>query len=509
MDHNPTGEPADTPTPSGATPGAAPDAVPHEATDATQGDTALGAPRPDPGTPRSRRITFWLALFLFIFVAWSQNHEAIFGSPEAPEPAEIAAPGPGDALVTGARATLGLRELFSRWGLEPGFADAMLIPEIDQEADKAEQIRLLILKAELEGISAADQDFARLRRNLDRDDEAQAELIQDIETIDLIWGQGVSRVSPEDLDRLNERHGWFASLAMVIGEPDEASARAELLRDARSFASRLLYAGAAIVGLAGLGLLFFLIALYMLVKGKLAPRFVPPSPGGSVYFEMLPLFLAGFMAIGFVVFIITSIGVQLPMAAGALLQWSLLAVILWPIVRGVPWARVRQDLGLVAPRGVTREIFCGIFGYLAGIPLLLTGMLLSLILMALWNAVIGEPPNVQNPIADRIAQAGFLELMLLFSLATLWAPIVEELVFRGGMYRHLRARFRVVFSAIVVGLVFTLVHAYGPTAVPVLLALAVTFALLREWRNSLIASMTAHFIHNCLVLTAMYFVFFS
>ena len=505
MDQHPTGDHADTPPPPPT-----PSGVPSDPrTGAPTGDHDRPERRPDPGTPNSRRITFWLALVLFLLVAWMQNHEAIFGSPEPAEAVEFSAPGPGDALVTGARATIGLRELFSRWGLEPGFADAMLIPKIDQDAPEQDQLRLLILKAELEGISAADQDLARLRRSLDADDEAQADLLADIETIDLIWGEGVTRVHPDDLERLNERHAWFASLAMVIGEPDEAAARAELLKDARSFATRLLSAGAAMVGLAGLGLLCFLIALYMFAKGKLAPRFVPPAPGGSVYLEMLPLFLAGFMAIGVVVFLISAIGVQVPVVGGAVLQWSLLLVVLWPVFRGVPWARVRHDLGLIAPRGVTREILCGVFGYLAGIPLLLAGMALSLLIMNLWNAVVGEPPNVHNPIADRIAQAGFLELLLLFSLATLWAPIVEELVFRGGMYRHLRARFRVVFSAIVVGLVFTLVHAYGPTAVPVLTALAVTFALLREWRNSIIASMTAHFIHNSLVLTAMYFVLFS
>lgn len=533
MDQHPTGDHADTPPP--------PPTLPGVPSDPRTGDPDRHERRPDPGTPRSRSIAFWLALVLFVLVAFSQNYEAIFGSPELLEEPALAAPSRGDPLVAGGRAGVGIREMLKGRGVEPGgMAESMLLPKVEPGTPPAERLRLIILRAELESISAVDTELAALRQELqdadpqtdekaeqrpdpaadpesdpEQDEQAderpdpRAELLRDIDTVDRIWGQGVQRVDPEELDRFSDRHGWFASLAMVIGEPDDASAREAMLDDAHAFAVRLLLAAGAGLGLVGLGLVCFLVVVYLLTTRRIRARFVAPLPGGSVYLEMLPLFLLCFIGVGLVQALMQAVGMEVPISVTAALQWSLLAVVFWPLLRGVAWARARSDLGIVAPRGITREIFCGVFGYLAGIPLLLLGMGLSLVVMSIWQAVAGEPPTVHNPIADQIAQAGTLELVLLFSLATLWAPVVEELVFRGGMYRHMRGRYRVLLSAIVVGLVFTLVHAYGPAGVPVLLALAVTFALLREWRGSIIASMTAHFMHNSLVLTVMYFVLFS
>jgi membrane protease YdiL (CAAX protease family) len=89
------------------------------------------------------------------------------------------------------------------------------------------------------------------------------------------------------------------------------------------------------------------------------------------------------------------------------------------------------------------------------------------------------------------------------------APRVEETMFRGLLYRHLReATGRVgrpaslFVSALLVSFVFALIHPYGLLGVPVLMALALAFTLAREWRGTLIPPMIAHGIHNS-VLTLL------
>jgi membrane protease YdiL (CAAX protease family) len=82
-----------------------------------------------------------------------------------------------------------------------------------------------------------------------------------------------------------------------------------------------------------------------------------------------------------------------------------------------------------------------------------------------------------------------------------WAPLTEEAIFRGALYRHLRGRAGTAVCTIATALVFGLMHGYAlPLLIPII-TLGVIFALMREWRGSLVASITAHFLHNATVLT--------
>ncbi len=76
-------------------------------------------------------------------------------------------------------------------------------------------------------------------------------------------------------------------------------------------------------------------------------------------------------------------------------------------------------------------------------------------------------------------------------------------MFRGLLYRHLReasTRFGrvagVFFSAALTSFVFAVIHPQGLLGIPVLATLAFGFALMREWRGTLVPSMVAHAVHN-------------
>ena len=80
-------------------------------------------------------------------------------------------------------------------------------------------------------------------------------------------------------------------------------------------------------------------------------------------------------------------------------------------------------------------------------------------------------------------------------------------MFRGLLYRHLREKSRFLgrpgsflVSATAVSFVFAAIHPQGVLALPALMALAFAFALLREWRGSLVPAMLAHGINNGIVL---------
>ena len=101
---------------------------------------------------------------------------------------------------------------------------------------------------------------------------------------------------------------------------------------------------------------------------------------------------------------------------------------------------------------------------------------------------------------------GLTTILLVFLTACIAAPVVEETMFRGVLYRHLREwtgwRRRwisVTFSAVFNGLIFAAIHPQGIYGIPVLAILAIGFSLTREWRGSLLSPMLMHGMHNGLV----------
>jgi membrane protease YdiL (CAAX protease family) len=304
---------------------------------------------------------------------------------------------------------------------------------------------------------------------------------------------------------LDTRHGWFAELALVVGRDPSDPARAAVLAGAVGLviwavAFMLLAVGAVVGAIASV--------IYIIVRfshRRMTPAFVPPLPGGSVYMEMAAIFVLGFILIK--LFLPTIISAANPALATRIMlsaQWLLLLAVLWPMVRGVSWARTRHDLGWTSGRGIFREIGIGIVSYLAGLPLLIMAMVATIIIVLVRQAVMqsqGQPPEQpHNPVIDLVTRASTLELVFLFVLATCWAPLVEETIFRGALYRHLRAWLGLFAAAILTALLFGLMHGYSVYMLLPVITLGFCFALVREWRGSLVAPMTAHFIHNAVVL---------
>jgi membrane protease YdiL (CAAX protease family) len=113
-----------------------------------------------------------------------------------------------------------------------------------------------------------------------------------------------------------------------------------------------------------------------------------------------------------------------------------------------------------------------------------------------------------HPIISEFANPNVWLFLQVFFVASVVAPIVEETMFRGVLYRHLREAtgwtgtfLSVVFSGTVASFIFAVIHPQGIVAVPALMALAYGFTIAREWRGSLIAPMVAHGINNGVLMT--------
>jgi len=225
-------------------------------------------------------------------------------------------------------------------------------------------------------------------------------------------------------------------------------------------------------------------------------------PGGSVYLETFAVFVASFMILQVLSGLVEG---KIPVWAQYGLQWLIVLSIFWPLLRGVSLARWREDMGFVAPRGVVREIAAGLMVYLASVPVYFMAALGSWVLVMLRemlrSSVSGEAgpaiePPMTNPVFEMLETSDVLTMIVLGSLVTLWAPLVEESIMRGALFRHLRSRMGFVLSAIVSALLFGALHQYDILMLLPVIALGASFAFCREWRGSIIGCMTAHAVHN-------------
>jgi membrane protease YdiL (CAAX protease family) len=155
--------------------------------------------------------------------------------------------------------------------------------------------------------------------------------------------------------------------------------------------------------------------------------------------------------------------------------------------RGVTLA----DIGLRAPRGLLSEIGYGIAGYCAVLPLVISLGLLSRLIFQ------HDQTRTPNPIMPLMAaEQDPLRRLVIFLMVAVGAPLFEEIFFRGALFSGLRTRYGWVLSAAISGAVFAIAH--PPQDWLPIFGLGFAFATMREMRQSLAPTITAHFLQNTL-----------
>lgn len=159
--------------------------------------------------------------------------------------------------------------------------------------------------------------------------------------------------------------------------------------------------------------------------------------------------------------------------------------------------RALEAIGLRAVNPFT-EAGLGLTAYIVVFPLFLIVAALSSRLFSRF-----APPVNEIQILMMGMQANADRLLLLLTVAVA-APIVEEILFRGLLYPALRERWGVAGGALLSGAIFAAVHPTIPTGFLPLALLGVAFALMTEWRGSLLPGIVMHGLHNgFVILTAL------
>lgn len=124
----------------------------------------------------------------------------------------------------------------------------------------------------------------------------------------------------------------------------------------------------------------------------------------------------------------------------------------------------------------------------------------SSMLLASLSAIVADKlsfPIEPMPLIEIMASGELSKLsyILLAIEAVIFAPIFEELLFRGVIFAALRSKFSFGFSALVSAIIFSVLHEHYLSFLPILL-LAVVFSYLYERTKNLAYPILLHMIYN-------------
>ena len=191
-----------------------------------------------------------------------------------------------------------------------------------------------------------------------------------------------------------------------------------------------------------------------------------------------------------------ALSIAAAIAAVAIALW-------WGTRRGLSLRTIMAAIGL--RRFVAMDIVWGVVCWSMGIALLIVGVMLAVVLS---NIFSDGQMRASHPVQQMVEDSGATGLFLTYMIACVCAPIGEEIIFRGALYRNLRQSFgrwgavgSVVIAIAVSSVLFAAIHPQGLIFIPVLASLAIAFCIMREWRGTINASIVAHAINNTVVLT--------
>lgn len=356
------------------------------------------------------------------------------------------------------------------------------------DAPYIDRVAFAILIAEvIEPAKGLDElDRLKVPDDISTSDEA---VLDTVRTSLTEWAAGRPRPAIDDITA--KRLGWYAKVLDGTAPPSRVILPVILLG--------LLLAG---FGLAGVVLLITggILAIIGSIRSSISL-----TGRGALYAETFAVWFTLFIAAQF------GIGIALQLTGldelgmlGAFIGMFLsLIALAWPVIRGAAWSDVRNDIGLHAGRGVIRETLIGPLVYASGLPLMFTGLVIYMVARSL----VPGTEQASHPVVEQFG-SGALGVLWIYLLACVAAPVVEEIAFRGILYRHLRESGRWVggvasaaLATIVSSVIFAGIHPQGLLFIPVLGGLATAFCFGREWRGSLIPCIVAHALNNAVTVT--------
>lgn len=148
-----------------------------------------------------------------------------------------------------------------------------------------------------------------------------------------------------------------------------------------------------------------------------------------------------------------------------------------------------------------RNVFYGIAGYIATIPILIVLLAMTVAIANLIKYVPERQPVVELFLKEK--DVTFLAYTSIF--ASLVGPIIEELFFRAFMYNAMKKYIGIFWSMLITACIFAALHTHIVGFLPIMV-LGILLAYLYEKTGTLVSSITVHTIHNFSMLLFVFLI---
>jgi len=245
------------------------------------------------------------------------------------------------------------------------------------------------------------------------------------------------------------------------------------------------------------------------------PGLIPPPVGigpervpwgfWDVVVAALPLIFSFLLAV-LVHFLPSSTGTpasETPTSTRVLVANTVVGLVIYAVILLLIWlVTVRKyrvgwsALGVRRPPGV----------YFALVIPILVGMYIGAALVSALIVKLFYGGKAENPqVKDLTGGGGFSWTSLILALitASIVAPIIEELLFRGVLYGWLRTRWSAVGGVILSAALFSAAHAI-PLILASIFVVGLTLAIVYEKTKSTLATMTLHSLFNTIGVIAVF-----
>lgn len=158
------------------------------------------------------------------------------------------------------------------------------------------------------------------------------------------------------------------------------------------------------------------------------------------------------------------------------------------------------SLGL-AMKNFRTNIFYGLISYVAIVPVLLGILVVTMVIVNIVHYTPEKQPVVELFLKEK--DPAFLMYTSLF--AAIAGPFVEEIFFRGFMYKAAKKYIGVFWSMFLTAAIFALLHTNIVGFVPIMV-LGFLLAYLYEKTGTLVSSITVHVMHNLSMVLMVFLV---
>ncbi|MCH8164520.1 MAG: hypothetical protein IH889_02820, partial [Planctomycetes bacterium] len=158
----------------------------------------------------------------------------------------------------------------------------------------------------------------------------------------------VMGIAPADREKFVDQLGWFGRLALAPPGGDDVAARSAALRPARIVVGLIF--SVAIVGIAAgfVGFVGLILLIVLTLMGTLRSGLGSSRPHHAVYAETFAVWLVLFLVLQVLAELVSTDPTA--MLLTIIMFFASLLALAWPVVRGIPWSTVRQDVGLTLGR---------------------------------------------------------------------------------------------------------------------------------------------------------------